>query len=456
IAGGIRAAFISRKLVPVLCLSAARNIGIQPLLDFIAAAFPSPADTGAVTGATPAGGEVHVRPSQEGPLVAQVFKTMADPYVGRLSVFRVFSGILRSDSATYNVSKAKNERIGQLYLLRGKSQEPVEAVAAGDIGAVAKLQETTTNDTLGAKEQPVILPKIEFPEPVISLAAEPKSKGDEDKIGSGLARLSEEDPTFRFERNTETKQLLASGLGDLHLEVITSRLAKKFGVEVNLSTPKIPYRETIRGSTKVEGKFKRQTGGRGQYGHVWLEMEPLETGGFEFQDKLFGGSVPRQYVPAVEKGCRETMEEGVLAGYPVVDIRVSIVDGSYHAVDSSEMAFKIATSMAFKKGFAEARPVLLEPIMNVEVTVPDEYMGDVIGDLNKKRGKIQGMEPTGALQVVKATAPLAEMHRYATDLRSMTQGRGLFRMRFAHYEEVPAHQAQVIIENAKKDGDAAR
>ncbi|NLW17865.1 MAG: elongation factor G, partial [Firmicutes bacterium] len=311
---------------------------------------------------------------------------------------------------------------------------------------------TTTGDTLADKDKPIQYAAISFPDPVMSLAVEATGKGDEERVSSGLARLVEEDPTLRVRRDTETKQLLISGMGDLHLDVITSKLASKFGAEVELTTPKVPYRETIRGSTRVEGKHKKQSGGKGQYGHVWLEMEPSAPGeGFVFEDKIFGGAVPRQYIPAVEKGIQETMEEGVLAGFPVVDVKVALVDGSYHTVDSSEMAFKIAASMAFKKGFMECRPVLLEPIMNVEVTVPEQFMGDIIGDLNKKRGRVLGMDPQGNFQVVRAMVPLAEMFRYATDLRSMTQGRASFTMTEASYEEVPANIAEAVIAAAKKE-----
>jgi elongation factor G len=450
---GVRASIQSGQLVPVFCGSATKNMGMQMLLDTIVSSFPSPAKSKPAVGTNPRTGEEVTRHAREDePFSALVFKTMADPYVGKLSLFRVYSGVFRSDSQVYNVNKGTNERIGQLFVVRGKNQEAVDRITAGDIGAVAKLNETTTSDTLADRDQPVQYASISFPEPVMSLAVEAKSKGDEEKVGAGLARLAEEDPTFHQQRNTETKQLVISGMGDLHLDVITSKLAKKYGAEVNLVTPRVPYRETIRGTAKVEGKHKKQSGGKGQYGHVWFEMSPAPLGeGLIFEDKIFGGAVPRQYIPAVEKGVRETMEEGVLAGYPVVDVTVALTDGSYHTVDSSEMAFKIAASMAFKKGFMEARPVLLEPIMNVEVTVPEQYMGDIMGDLNKKRGRVLGMEAQGSFQVVKAMVPLAEMFRYATDLRSMTQGRASFTMSHAHYEEVPAHLAEAIIAESKKE-----
>lgn len=450
---GLRRSIATGNFIPVLGVSALKAIGIQQLLDAIVALLPSPKDDGAVEGTNPKTGETEQRlPSDDDPFSALVFKTMADPYVGRLTVFRVYSGSLSSDSHVYNANKRRTERIGQLFSIRGKYQEPLETVSAGDIAAVAKLQETSTGDTLCAEQSPIEFPSIEFPKPVFSVAVLPKSKGDEEKISSGLSRLTEEDLTFKTEKNTETGQTIISGMGDLHLEVITEKLKRKFGVDVNLEPPKIPYRETIRSKVQVEGKHKKQTGGRGQYGHVWLELEPLEPGGeFEFADRIFGGAVPKQYIPAVEKGVREAMQEGVLAGYPVTDVKVTLYDGSYHTVDSSELAFKIASSMAFKKGALQANPVILEPIMSVEVTVPDQFMGDVIGDLNKKRGKVIGIDPQGGVQAIKALVPQAEMSKYAIDLRSLTQGRGTFTASFSHYEEVPAHISQEIIERSKKE-----
>ena len=443
----------SGDVIPVLCGSANKVAGIDLLMDYCIECLPSPVDAGAIHGTNPKTEEDAVRqPSPDEPLSALVFKTMADPYVGKMTIFRVYSGVFKSDSQVYNANKDKDERIGQVFLLMGKEQEPVEQVVAGDIAAVAKVQVTATNDTLCAKDQPIVLDPIEFPAPKMAMAVQPKSKGDEEKVGVGLARLAEEDPTFSTERKAETKETLIYGVGELHLEIITSRLQKKFGVEVDLVPPKIPYRETLRGKVKVEGKHKKQTGGRGQYGHVWLELEPAAPGeGFVFEDKIFGGAVPRQYIPAVEKGLRETMEEGVLAGYPVVDVKAALVDGSYHSVDSSEMAFKIAASMAFKKGFLDARPALLEPIMRVEVEVPQEYMGDVMGDLNKKRGRILGMEPKQDKQIIRALVPQSEMARFAIDLRSMTQGRGDYTMEFDSYEEVPANLAEQVIEASKEE-----
>ncbi|MCR4398623.1 MAG: elongation factor G [Firmicutes bacterium] len=453
---GIRKGVLSGKVVPVFCASSGRNIGIQPILDAVVSYLPSPADLGEAVGFNPKTREQCARvPGNDAPFSALVFKTMADPYVGRLTVFRVYSGVLKSDSQVLNTVKDRTERIGQVFLLKGKQQEAVPEIGAGDIGAVAKLQETTTNDTLSDAANPIAYEPTEFPAPIFSVAVQPKSKGDEDKISSSLARMTEEDPTLRVERNPQTLQTILSGMGELHLDVVTERLKRKFGVDVTLDTPKVPYKETIKGTTKVEGKHKKQTGGRGQYGHVFLEISPLEPGKeFEFVDKIFGGAVPRQYIPAVEKGVREAMQEGVLAGYPVTDVRVTLYDGSYHPVDSSEMAFKIAASMAFKKGCLEARPVMLEPIMKVEVMIPDQFMGDVMGDLNKKRGKIVGMEPRGSSQVIKALAPLAEMARYAIDLRSMTQGRGTYTMEFSHYEEVPVNVAEALIEQARKEKES--
>lgn len=443
---GARQGTINGQLVPVLAVSSLKLIGITNFLDVVTEFLPSPVDRGPVKNAQ---GEER-KPSDNEPFSALVFKTMADPFVGKLTLFRVFSGVIKSDSQVFNSSKGKNERIGQLFIIKGKNQEPTTELGAGDIGGVAKLQETYTGDTLSEKDKPIVLPAIEFPKPKLSLAVEPKAKGDEEKISAGLSRLMEEDPTFQVTKDTVTNEIVASGMGDLHIEVITSKLHKKFGVEVNLKAPKIAYKETIKGSTKVEGKHKKQSGGRGQYGHVWLELNPLPGGEFEFVDKIFGGSVPQNYRPAVEKGVRETMEKGVLAGYSVVDIQVTLYDGSYHPVDSSEMAFKIAASMAFKKGFMDAKPILLEPILSVEVRTPEEFMGDVIGDLNKKRGKILGMEPEGRYQIVRALVPQAEMTKYAIDLRSMTQGRADFTVNFDHYEEVPAQQAEAIIAEAKK------
>ncbi|HAH97356.1 MAG TPA: elongation factor G [Firmicutes bacterium] len=447
---GLSSGIKQGRVFPVLCASAHKGVGISALLDFMADFLPSSVDGKEITGVDKNGAAITRKPSENEAFSALVFKTMADPFVGKLTLLRAYSGTLKSDSSTYNINKDRVERIGQLFVVKGKSQEPVTEIAAGDMGAVAKLQETSTGDTLTDKDNAIRLEGIVFPAPKLSMAVEPKAKGDEEKIGTGLARLTEEDPTFTVSKDPDTHETLVSGLGDQHLEVITSRLSKKFGVEVTLKTPRVPYKETIRGNVRVEGKHKKQSGGRGQYGHCWIEMEPTEAE-FEFVDKIFGGSVPRQYIPAIEKGIREQMDDGVLAGYPVTGVKVTLVDGSYHTVDSSEMAFKIAGSLAFKKGFAEASPTLLEPIVTVAVTVPDEFMGDIIGDLNKKRGRIMGMEPIGhGMQMVKAQAPKAEMFQYAIDLRSMTQGRADYTLEFDHYEEVPANiKEKVIAESAK-------
>ncbi|MCL6451341.1 MAG: elongation factor G [Acetobacteraceae bacterium] len=455
---GLRRGMAAGKVLPVLCASALRNVGAQAVLDAILALCPSPAQAGPRQGKNPRDQSAETRePLDSAPFSALVFKTMADPYVGKLTLFRVYSGTLCSDSHVYNASRGRSERVGQLFALRGKQQEAVQEVGAGDLAAVAKLQETTTGDTLCDEARPVVFEPVQFPAPVYTVAVQPKAKGDEEKIGSGLARLAEEDPTFKVEKQPETGQILISGTGELHLEVMVDRLRRKFGVDTTIDAPKVPYRETIRGQVKVEGKHKKQTGGRGQYGHVFLELEPLPLGQqFEFVDKIFGGAVPRQYIPAVEKGVREAMQEGVLAGYPVTDVRVTLYDGSSHPVDSSELAFKIAASMAFKKGALQANPVILEPIMDVEVLVPEACMGDAIGDLNKKRGKILGMEPRGGFQAIRAQVPLAEMFRYAIDLRSITQGRGTHSMKFSHYEEVPSHIAQAIIERSGKGKESER
>ncbi len=425
-------------------------------MDIINDIFPSPADVSEYEYKNLKSGETGSRGYDISlPFSAHVFKTVADPFVGKISMFRVMSGSMSADSEVFNTNKEKKERLSGLFLLRGKKQLPMNKIIAGDIGAVAKLQYTTTGDTLCDAANQVQYDDIKFPEPNISMAIEPKSKGDEDKIGSGLQRLMEEDPTLRVEKSVETRQTLISGIGEQHLEIVTKKLANKFGVDVILKDPKVPYRETIKKSAKAEGKHKKQSGGHGQYGHVWIEFEPgtNEETDFEFVDKIVGGVVPRQYIPAVEKGLKESLEEGVLAGYPVVNIKCTLYDGSFHPVDSAEMPFKIAASLAYKRGMANADPVLLEPIYYVEVIVPDQYMGDIIGDLNKKRGRVLGMEPAGRLQKVTAEVPLSEMFKYATDLRSMTQARGDFTMRFERYEEVPAQIAQKVIEstNAEKE-----
>jgi len=429
---GLREAFAARKFIPVLCGSAVKNIGVELLMQTILGYVPAP------------NGE------EDAPLSAIVFKTLADPYVGKMNFVRVFTGVLSTDTALYNSTKEKAEKVGQVFYVRGKNQQPTEFVPAGDIAVLSKLQETGTGDTLCTKEHPIKLEGIEFPEPTLSVAIAPQSKGDEDKLSNAIGRLLEEEPTVRVTKNTETKETILTAMGEMQMDIIQERLKKKYGVDVVMKPPKTPYRETIRTSVKVEGKYKKQTGGRGQYGHVWLRLEPYPEGDFKFGEEIFGGAVPSQYFPAVEKGVREAMMEGVLAGYPVTGVSVVLYDGSYHPVDSSELAFKIAASMAFKKGMEQAKPVLLEPIMSVEVLVPENFMGDVISDLNTKRGRILGMEPAGKLTRIRALVPLAELTRYAVDLKALTQGRGSFRMEFSSYEEVPAKLAEEIIKKARE------
>ena len=439
------------KFCPVFCGSAYKNIGIRQLLDAVVKYFPTGGER--VVAATKAAANEPVTIKSTDPFSAMVFKTTADPFVGRLSFIRVFSGVLKPDSTLFNASKGKAERIGNIFTMRGKQQDILSSAFAGDIAVVAKMQETGTGDTLCDKERPILFEPIVYPKPMFTMCLQAKNKGDEDKIGTALHRLCDEDPTLQVRKDTETHELLISGVGELHVDIMAERMKRKFGVEVLLQNPKIPYRETIRTGVKVEGKHKKQSGGHGQYGHVWLQIDPLPPGGnFKFIDSIFGGAVPRQYIPAVEKGVREALVTGVLAGYPMVDIQVTLTDGSYHTVDSSEMAFKIASTLALRKGALQAKPVLLEPIYNVEITVPEAFMGDVIGDLNSKRGRIQGMEPIGnGKGVVRGQVPIAEMFRYAIDLRSITQGRGSFDMTFDHYEEVPQRIAETIIANAKKD-----
>ena len=441
------------KIVPVICASAYKNIAVSQALDAFVSCLPSPQDR-VVQGVHPKTKDEVVRKNGD-PFAALVFKTTADPFVGRLSYIRVFSGQLKPDSMLYNASKDKTERIGNIFTMRGKHQDGMQVANAGDIVVVAKMQETNTGDTLCDKEKPVLFEQIAFPKPMFTMCLEAKNKGDEDKIGNAIQRLMDEDQTFRTRKDTETFQLLVNGMGELHLDIMAERMKRKFNVDVKLSQPKVPYRETIRGSVKVEGKHKKQSGGHGQFGHVWIQMDPLPPGGnFEFVDSIFGGAVPRQYIPAVEKGVRETLNNGVLAGYPMVDVKVTLYDGSYHTVDSSEMAFKIASAQAIKKGAMQAKPVLLEPICHVEVYVPEANMGDIIGDLNTKRGRIQGMEPIGKGQgVVRGQVPQSELFTYAMNLRSITQGRGYFNMNFSHYEEVPQRMAEQIIAASKKDKD---
>lgn len=451
LATGLLKGIAEAKVFPVLCGSAFKNIGIQQLMDSILAYIPSP-DRNVAVGLHPISKETVERKSTD-PFSAIVFKTTADPFVGRLSYIRLLSGSMKPDSMLYNASKEKVERIGNIFTLRGKAQDALASAHAGDIVVVAKLQETTTGDTLADKDKPIVYEPISYPKPMFTMCIEAKNKGDEDKISNALNRLMDEDPTFKVRKDVETAQLLVSGMGELHTDILAERMKRKFGVDVLMRDPKIPYRETIRGSVKIEGKHKKQSGGHGQFGHVWLQLDPLEPGKqFEFVDSIFGGAVPRQYIPAVEKGVREALNGGILAGYPMVDIKVTLYDGSYHTVDSSEMAFKIASAGALRKGALQAKPVLLEPVYNVEINVPESFMGDVIGDLNGKRGRVLGMEPIGkGMSLVKAQVPFSEMFRYTVDLRSITQGRGNYDMNFSHYEEVPQRIADTIIANSKKE-----
>ncbi len=440
-------------LVPLLCGSAVKNMGTHLLMDTLMELVPSPDQMPPVKGKHPETGEEMERAcSPDEPFLALVFKTFSDPYAGKISLFRVFAGSLGEDTTVLNVTRDTKERLTKPFFLVGKEQQPVNQVPAGDIAAVAKLKETKTGDVLCDPANPMTLEPIEFPPPVLSAAIKAKAKADEDKISNALQRLMEEDPGLQVERHEQTKELILAGRGQLHLEVTVDKMKEKFGVEVELQTPKVPYKETVKGKARVQGRYKKQTGGRGQFGDVWIELEPLPRGaGFEFVDEIVGGAIPRQYIPSVEKGIREAMMTGILAGYPVVDFRIRLVDGSFHPVDSSDMAFKIAGSMAFKKAVEQAKPVLLEPIMDMEVIVPEECIGDVMGSINAKRGKIQGVEAKGKNQVVKALVPLAEVLRYAPELRSITGGRGTYSMVLSHYEEVPAQIAQKIIEEAKKE-----
>jgi elongation factor G len=448
----LRKATLAIAVTPVLCGSAFKNKGVQPLLDAVIDYLPSPLDVPPVHGVDPrTGHELSRRPAQDEPFSALAFKVMSDPYVGKLTYFRVYSGKVKSGDRVLNVTTGKSERIGRLLQMHANHREERDEIAAGEIVAAVGLKATTTGDTLALDTAPIRLESMEFPDPVISVAIEPKTKADQDKLSQGLTRLADEDPTFRVRTDEETGQTLIAGMGELHLEIIVDRLMREFSVDANVGRPQVAYRETIgRRVEKVEGRFVRQTGGRGQYGHAIINLEPAEPGeGYEFLDRIVGGKVPKEYIPSVDLGIQEAMESGVLAGYPVVDVRAELVDGSYHDVDSSEMAFKVAGSMAFKNAMERAKPKLLEPVMSVEVVTPEDYLGDVMGDLNSRRGRVEGLEPRGNAQAVRARVPLATMFGYATDLRSMTQGRATFTMQFDRYEEAPQAIAGEIVSAAR-------
>jgi elongation factor G len=440
------------QLFPVLCGSSYRNKGVQPMLDAVVDYLPSPLDVPAIKGVTADGETIESPSSDDAPFAALAFKIMTDPFVGKLSFFRVYSGTLSSGSYVLNSNKGKRERVGRIVQMHANHREEIDTVYAGDIAAAVGLKDTTTGDTLCDEKHVIVLESMEFPDPVISISVEPKTKADQDKLGVALGKLTEEDPTFKTFTDPETGQTIISGMGELHLEIIIDRLKREFKVECNTGAPQVAYKETITKRVEQEGKFVRQSGGRGQYGHVKIILEPLERGaGYVFENKIVGGAIPKEYIPAVDEGIQEAMQTGVVAGYPMLDVKVTLFDGSYHDVDSSEMAFKIAGSMALKQGAAKADPVLLEPIMKVEVTVPEEYMGDIMGDINSRRGRVEGMEARGNAQVIRGYVPLAEMFGYSTSLRSRTQGRGTFSMEFHSYEEVPKNIAQTII--AKNKGE---
>jgi elongation factor G len=450
---GLKAGISSGSIVPILYGSAIKNQGVSLLLDCLLQYFPSPLDAPEAMGKNlKSGEEFFLKTSEDGNLAALVFKTIADPFAGKLSLFRVYSGILKGDQNIFNPQKKSQEHVGHVFYLQGKKQIPVPRILAGDLGCTAKLKSTATGDTLCQDKNGVVFEKITFPEPALSMAIIPKSREDEEKVSTSLHRLIEEDPSLQVGRDPQTHEMIISGMGVVHLEVVVERLKRKFGVEVEVRTPQIPYKETIRTSTKIQGKYKKQSGGRGQYGDTWLEICPLQRGeGFIFEDKIVGGAIPKHYIPAVEKGITEAMQEGIFAGYPMVDLKVVLYDGSYHEVDSSEMAFKIAGSIGFKKGAMDCKPVLLEPIKDMEITVPTENVGDIMGDINSRRGKVSGIEPSGVYQIIKAKVPMAEILKYAPDLRSMTGGRGSFHSSFSHFEEVPGHLAEKITAERKKE-----
>lgn len=447
----LRRAVCDNRIIPILCGSAFKNKGVQPLLDCVVDYLPSPVDVQSIKGMLPDGTEAERKCNPDEPFAALAFKVMNDPFVGKLTFLRVYSGKLTAGSYVMNSVKGRRERISRLIQLQADQRTDVQEAIAGDIVAAVGLKDTTTGDTLCSDDNPIILESMKFPEPVISVAIEPKTKGDSDKLGLALSKLAEEDPTFKVRIDQETGQTIISGMGELHLEIIVDRLLREFKVEANVGKPQVAYRETIRKPVKQEGRFVRQSGGRGQYGHVVIEIEPRQPGeGYEFLNEIVGGVIPKEYIPGVDKGIQEAMEGGVLAGYPVIDLRVKLVFGSYHEVDSSEMAFRVAGSMAFKEGFMKAKPVLLEPVMKVEVEVPEDYMGEVIGDISSRRGRVEGMETIDNLSKVKAHVPLSEMFGYATDIRNKTRGQGTFVMEFSHYEEVPQNIADAVIKGTKQ------
>jgi elongation factor G len=452
IRAGLRARTLANEITPMLCGSAFKNKGVQAMLDAVIHYMPSPVEVPAIKGVLEDGEtEVERKSSDEEPFAALAFKIATDPFVGTLTFFRVYSGVLAGGSAVYNPVKGKKERIGRIVQMHSNSREEIKEVRAGDIAAAIGLKDVTTGDTLCAEDKRVILERMEFPEPVISVAVEPKSKSDQEKMGIALSKLAQEDPSFRVHTDEESGQTIISGMGELHLEIIVDRMKREFNVEANVGAPQVAYRETIRGSVEQEGKFVRQSGGRGQFGHVWLKIEPQEAGaGYEFVNAIVGGVVPKEYIPAVDKGIQEQMQNGVIAGFPVVDVKVTLFDGSYHDVDSSEMAFKIAGSMGFKEGARKAKAVLLEPIMKVDVVTPEEYMGDVMGDLNRRRGIVQGMDDGASGKEIAANVPLSEMFGYATDLRSLTQGRASYSMAFEKYMEAPNNVAEGVIKERSK------
>jgi len=450
----LKSAVINCKVIPTFAASSGKNVGIDIIMDYINSLMPSPLEISAIK-AKEAGKdtEIEIKPSAGGPVLAYVFKTMADPFIGKLSIFRIFSGTIKTNASYWLSSTKTNYKFTSIFRLQGKDQQDLNEATCGDIVAVSKIMEISNDDSISSHDRPLVMDKTVYPRPTLPRAILPVSKGDEEKISMGLSRLVEEDPTLKMELNIEVHQSIVWGMGDLHLAVIRENLKEKFDIDVTMSSPDVAYKETIRKSTKTEYKYKKQSGGRGQYGHVLIELRPLKSGeGFKFEDSVFGGAIPKNYIPGVEKGVREAMLSGILAGFPVVDICVNLYDGSFHAVDSSDMAFKIAGSMAFKKGMAEATPVILEPVMDLEVTVPDKYMGDIIGDINSKRGKIITMIPEeNKMQVIKATIPQSESFNYSVDLKSITQGRGQFSQKFSHYDEMPAHLAQPLIEKKKEE-----